>query len=111
MVAFDKIEATKNETLSGTKPPILVKNLLVPENESNDWLLNHQLYVPQCSNTDVPFSYAQDVKSENSESTLQEACDITLQELQKMAPNQKVNVCTTLSTGTKEPKKIETKSG
>lgn len=93
-----------------TKPPILVKNLLLPENESNGWLLNHQLYVPQCSNADVPFSYVHVVKSENSESTLQEACDITLEELQKMAPNQKVNVCTTLSMGTKEPKKIETKS-
>lgn len=82
-----------------------------PENESNDWLLNHQSYVSQCSNADVPFSYEEDVKSENSESTSQEACDVTLQELQKMAPNQKVNVRATLSKGTKEPKKIETKSG
>lgn len=94
-----------------TKSPVLVKNLLVPENESNDWLLNHQSYVSQCSNADVPFSYEEDVKSENSESTSQEACDVTLQELQKMAPNQKVNVRATLSKGTKEPKKIETKSG
>ncbi|KAL9977802.1 hypothetical protein ACROYT_G015249 [Oculina patagonica] len=54
---------------------------------------------------------AQDEKSENSESTLQEACDVTLQELQKMAPNQEVNVCATMSMGTKEPKKIEAKYG
>lgn len=79
--------------------------------ESNDWLLNHQSHVSQCSNADVSFSYVQDVKPENSEATSQEACDVTLQEPQKIAPNQKVNVCATLSMGTKEPKKIETKSG
>lgn len=79
--------------------------------ESNDWLLNHQSHVPQCWNADVSFSYVQDVKPENSEATSQEACDVTLQEPQKIAPNQKVNVRATLSMGTKEPKKIETKSG
>ncbi len=94
-----------------TKSPILVKNLLIPESESNDWLLNHQSYVSQCSTADVPFSCVEDVKPENSQSTSQQASDVTLQELIKMAPNQKVNVRATLSMGTKEPKKIETKTG
>ena len=59
----------------------------------------------------VPFSYVPNfVKSERSQSTSQEASDVSLRELKEMAPNQKVNVHATLSMGAQEPNKIETKS-
>ena len=94
-----------------TKSPVLLKNLLIPDDEDNDWLFNQQSYVSQCANAYVPFSYVPNfVKSERSESTSQEASDVSLRELKEMAPNQKVNVHATLSMGAQEPNKIETKS-
>ena len=110
VVGFDQTKHQRIKHFQETKSPVLLKNLLIPENEDNDWLFNQQSYVFPCANSDVKFSYVEQVKSEASASTSQEACDVSLKELKEMAPNQKVNVHATLSMGTKEPKKIETKS-
>ena len=111
VVGFDKTKHPKIKHFQETKSPVLLKNLLIPDDEDNDWLFNQQSYVSQCANADVPFSYVPNfVKSEGSESTSQEASDVSLRELKEMAPNQKVNVHATLSMGAQEPNKIETKS-
>ena len=111
VVGFDKTKHPKIKHVQETKSPVLLKNLLIPDDEDNDWLFNQQSYVSQCVNADVPFSYVPNfVKSEGSESTSQEASDVSLRELKEMAPNQKVNVHATLSMGAQEPNKIETKS-
>ena len=111
VVGFDKTKHPKIKHFQETKSPVLLKNLLIPDDEDNDWLFNQQSYVSQCANADVPFSYVPNfVKSERSESTSQEASDVSLRELKEMAPNQKVNVHATLSMGAQEPNKIETKS-
>ena len=111
VVGFDKTKHPKNKHFQETKSPVLLKNLLIPDDEDNDWLFHQQSYVSQCANADVPFSYVPNfVKSEPSESTSQEASDVSLRELKEMAPNQKVNVPATLSMGAQEPSKIETKS-
>ena len=109
VVGFDKTKHPKIKHFQEAKSPVLLKNLLIPDDEDNDWLFNQQSYVSQCANADVPFSYVPNfVKSERSESTSQEASDVSLRELKEMAPNQKVNVHATL--GAQEPNKIETKS-
>lgn len=53
---------------------------------------------------------SQNPGSERSESTSQEASDVSLRELKEMATNQKVTVHATLSMGAQEPNKIKTKS-
>ena len=107
---FDKTEQPKIKHFQETKSPVLLKNLLIPDDESNDWLFNQQSYVSQCANADVPFSYVPNfLKSERSESRSQEASDVSLRELKEMSPNQKVNVHATLSMGAQEPNKRETK--
>ena len=63
-----------------------------------------------CANSDVQFSYVEQVKPEPSDLTSQEASEVSLQELKEMAPNQKVNMYAILSMTTKEPNKVETKS-
>ena len=104
VVGFDKTKHPKIKHFQETKSPVLLKNLLIPDDEDNDWLFNQQSYVSQCANADVPFSYVPNfVKSERSESTSQEASDVSLRELKQMAPNQKVNVHATLSMGAQEP--------
>ena len=111
VVGFDKTKHPKIKHFQETKSRVLLKNVLIPDDEDNDWLFNQQSYVSQCANADVPFSYVPNfVKSERSESTSQEASDVSLRELKEMAPNQKVNVHATLSMGAQEPNKIETKS-
>ena len=112
VVGFDKTKHSKIKHFQETKSPVLLKNLLIPDDEDNDWLFNQQSYVSQCANADVPFSYVPNfVKSERSESTSQEASDFSLRELKEISPNQKVIVHATLSMGAQEPNKIETKSG
>ncbi|KAM7447872.1 hypothetical protein ABFA07_004059 [Porites harrisoni] len=104
VAGFDKTKHPKIKHFQETKSPVLLKNLLIPDDEDNDWLFNQQSYVSQCANADVPFSYVPNfVKSERSESTSQEASDVSLRELKQMAPNQKVNVHATLSMGAQEP--------
>lgn len=72
VVGFDKTKHPKIKHLQETKSPVLLKNLLIPDDEDNDWLFNQQSYVSQCANADVPFSYVPNfVKSERSESTSQ----------------------------------------
>ena len=111
VVGFDKTKHPKIKNFQETKSPVLLNNLLIPDDEDNDWLFNQQSYVSQCANADVPFSCVPNfVKSERSESTSQEASDVSLRELKEMAPNQKVNVHATLSMEAQEPNKIETKS-
>ena len=39
MVAFDKTKQPRMKHFQKTKSPVLVKNLLITENESNHWLL------------------------------------------------------------------------
>ena len=110
VVGFDKTKHPKIKHFQETKSPVLLKNLLIPDDEDNDWLFNKQSYVSQCANADVPLSYVPNFfKSERSESTSQEASDVSSRELKEMAPNQKVNVHATLSMGAQEPNKIETK--
>ncbi|CAH3165659.1 unnamed protein product, partial [Porites evermanni] len=78
---FDKTEQPKIKHFQETKSPVLLKNLLIPDDESNDWLFNQQSYVSQCANADVPFSYVPNfLKSERSESRSQEASDVSLRE-------------------------------
>ncbi|CAH3168510.1 unnamed protein product [Porites lobata] len=104
VVGFDKTKHPKIKHFQETKSPVLLKNLLIPDDEDNDWLFNQQSYVSQCANADVPFSYVPNfVKSERSESTSQEASDVSLRELKQMAPNKKVNVHATLSMGAQKP--------
>ncbi|CAH3176128.1 unnamed protein product, partial [Porites lobata] len=112
VVGFDKTKHhPKIKDFQETKSPVLLKNLLIPDDEDNGWLFNQQSYVSQCANADVPFSYVPNfVKSERSESTSQEASDVSLRELKEKAPNQKVSVHATLSMGAQGPNKIETKS-
>ncbi|CAH3040334.1 unnamed protein product, partial [Porites lobata] len=111
VVGFDKTKHPKIKHFQETKSPVLLKNLLIPDHEDNNWLFNQQSYVSQCANANVPFSNVPNfVKSERSQSTSQEASDVSLRELKEMAPNQKVSVHVTLSVGAQEPNKIETKS-
>ena len=80
VVGFDKTKHPKIKHFQETKSPVLLKNLLIPDDEDNDWLFNQQS--SQCANADVPFSYVPNfVKSERSKSTSQEASDVSLREL------------------------------
>ena len=77
VVGFDKTKHPKIKHFQETKSPVLLKNLLIRDDEDNDWLFNQQSYVSQCANADVPFSYVPNfVKSERSESTSQKASDV-----------------------------------
>ena len=78
IVGFDQTKHQRIEHFQETKSPILLKNLVIPENEDNDWLFTQQSYVSPCANSDVQFSYVEQVKSEASASTSQEGCDVSL---------------------------------
>ena len=71
--------------------------------------LNPIKHCCSCFKQYVKFSYVDQIKTEPTESTSQ-ASDVSLAELKEMFPNQKVNVCGTLSMGTKQPKKIDSQS-
>ena len=46
VVGFDKTKHhPKIKHFQETKSPLLLKNLLIPDDEDNDWLFNQQSYV------------------------------------------------------------------
>lgn len=87
-----------------SKTPVLLKNIIVKENEG-DWLFNQQSTTYPCSNSDVPF----ECKLEPTAQQLP-ATEVTIKQLSTITTNQKVNVSGILSFGDKEPKQVTIKA-
>ena len=89
------------------RSPVLIKNVLVPENEETDWVFNQQSFVFPCSNSDVEFPFVKHQMSSASPDLSTNAVNVTMKQLHDISPNQKVNDHATLTMRSNEPRSIE----
>lgn len=108
MLAFNAPAHQQIQHFQNTKTPVFLKNLIIKEDE-NDWIFNQQSNVSVAPNSDITFTYKEQLQPIPSTSQLP-SVDITISQLNTMTPNQKVNVTGTLSFGQKQPKKVLVKS-
>ena len=108
MLAFNAPAHQQIQHFPNTKTPVFLKNLIIKEDE-NDWIFNQQSNVSVAPNSDITFSYKEQLQPILSTSQLP-SVDITISQLNTMTPNQKVNVTGTLSFDQKQPKKVLVKS-
>lgn len=108
VLAFNAPAHQQIQHFQNTKTPVFLKNLIIKEDE-NDWIFNQQSNVSVAPNSDITFTYKEQLQPIPSTSQLP-SVDITISQLNTMTPNQKVNVTGTLSFGQKQPKKVLVKS-
>ena len=87
---------------------MVFKNLIIKQDES-DWIFNQQSTMSVAPNSDITFSYKEQLQPMPSTSQLPNV-GISIFQLNTTTPNQKVNVTGTLSFGQKQPKKVLVKS-
>ncbi|XP_068677599.1 uncharacterized protein [Montipora foliosa] len=108
VVSFNPSFHTHMQHYEQSKTPVLLKNIIVKENEG-DWLFNQQSTAYPCSNSDVPFECKVPPKPEPTAQQLP-ATEVTIKQLSTITTNQKINVSGTLSFGDKEPKQVMIKA-
>ena len=90
-----------------TKSPVQLKNIVVKEN--NECISNQQSAVHKAGLSDVSFSYINQPKLESAAES-SAATSVTVSEVKKLHPNQKVNISGSLTMGKEDLKAIVLRS-